>query len=858
MKLSNLSVIFVIVMIPIILVLSYYISMQVDTINMQTSYNSKLLDATKEAIEAFEINTVEWNEAYSPTADSKRRDVLASINTFTTSFANSLGVGGTNKENLLTYVPAIAFTLYDGYYIYSPAETAEVIKDSNGVAVTMSERLLYIKQDDGNNILQGYGGKIEEDSGRILYQVEDGSPSDGTYNGQPFTLNLNNAKKTNSHILKPFSSYSKRYAHGDTDIIVNYTLDNYITIYGTVNGNYVVQSGYLIDTGNIPETKKESLTEKISWKDKGEDTYKTGTYTYVYTENNTKVYFMNDKPYTIDSNGIRTALEATKTGVVYKKLSITSKNGKNYYEIYQALTNSNDDRNIVAGSWYTDKNGTLYEGNNPGIDIKEDTSAINYYVEAKVFSDWVRTELRDITEISSDDNPESEDSVFNMNKREVIKQVLISDLNQAITAYSRNSEGEYQLPVLTERDWDQILRNVSITTFVQGIPIGMKTYNNYAVATSTANKEYVNPDEIYLNGSDSYYHLPGCSRLEGENIIGYRNVDYKLKSYNDNNNHSIDDDYTKYYYKHNITTNDNSDDTTRQECYYCLVQRDLFEKSTGDNYAKQETTYKIALGRERYNNKEVSNIINKVSPEIEDPGVKVTYLDENGQEIESIRVAKGTEITLREIPAETGYEKVWEDVATGNRHNGRAQYTVQENDVTFRLIKEEVYEMTFMSNGSVYNTQRLKYGQRITIPRNPTRTGYTFNGWSQEVPSTMPNHDLTVEAKWTAITYTITLDYNDGSGRKDTITGTYNQTKTLPTITSTKPRTYFNGWSESKGAAEGNISTVTITANKTYYATWVTGMVAKYKDKYYPTLQQAINQIKWRRNLGRPKCISNS
>ena len=67
MKLQNLSVIFIVIIIPIILIVSYYISLQVDTINMQTAYNTKLLESTKEAIEAFEINTVEWNDAYSET-----------------------------------------------------------------------------------------------------------------------------------------------------------------------------------------------------------------------------------------------------------------------------------------------------------------------------------------------------------------------------------------------------------------------------------------------------------------------------------------------------------------------------------------------------------------------------------------------------------------------------------------------------------------------------------------------------------------------------------------------------------------------------------------------------------------------
>ena len=69
MKLHNLSVIFVIIAVPLILITSYYISLQIDTINMQTAYNAKLLDSTKEAIDAFEINTVEWNANYSETAE---------------------------------------------------------------------------------------------------------------------------------------------------------------------------------------------------------------------------------------------------------------------------------------------------------------------------------------------------------------------------------------------------------------------------------------------------------------------------------------------------------------------------------------------------------------------------------------------------------------------------------------------------------------------------------------------------------------------------------------------------------------------------------------------------------------------
>ena len=228
MKLANFTVIFMIIVVPVMLLLSYFLSLQTDTINMQTEYNSKQLDASKDAIDAFEINTVQWNSDYSTVANSKRRDIMASINTFTTSFANSIGIAGISKNDVLSYIPAIAFTLYDGYYIYSPSETKQIVKNENGIAVYMTEKM------------EGY---TEENKNKLLYIAQEGK-ADGTYTyekadgtkvSQNYTLNPDNAKTEYAHILKPYVSYSARYVKDDIDIIVNYTLDNYITIYGTVN-----------------------------------------------------------------------------------------------------------------------------------------------------------------------------------------------------------------------------------------------------------------------------------------------------------------------------------------------------------------------------------------------------------------------------------------------------------------------------------------------------------------------------------------------------------------------------------------------------------------------------------------------
>ena len=198
MKLQNMTVIFIIIMIPIILVVSYYIGLQINTITMQKNYTVKLQTAAKDSIQALEINTVEWNSVSSNLADSKRRDVLAAINTFTTSLANGMGIGGAGKGRIQTYIPAIVYTMYDGYYIYS----ASLMKD----------------QDTDKDGLTQFN-------------------ADGT---------IKSNEKSDQYILKPYSPYSARYANENVDVTVNYTLDNYIRVYGTVDGEYQTKEGYLV------------------------------------------------------------------------------------------------------------------------------------------------------------------------------------------------------------------------------------------------------------------------------------------------------------------------------------------------------------------------------------------------------------------------------------------------------------------------------------------------------------------------------------------------------------------------------------------------------------------------------------
>lgn len=88
MKLQNMTMIFSIIIIPVTLILSAYIGVQIDAASLQQQYDTKLMDATHDAVVAFELNTI--NNQYN-NADSLRRDIKAAINTFSTSLSVALG-----------------------------------------------------------------------------------------------------------------------------------------------------------------------------------------------------------------------------------------------------------------------------------------------------------------------------------------------------------------------------------------------------------------------------------------------------------------------------------------------------------------------------------------------------------------------------------------------------------------------------------------------------------------------------------------------------------------------------------------------------------------------------------------------
>lgn len=428
MKLQNLIIIFLAIALPVILILSIYVGLQVDTAKLKAKYNDYIVTAAHETILAFQINTknnINENQGidYSEIADTKIKDIEAAINVFSSSLANSFGRTGTSKSFMMSYVPALVFSLYDGYYIYSPAEKEWDVEKGKWIDIPLK------------------------------------------------------------HELKSYVYYSKTYNNGNKVLTINYSLDNYVAVYYYNGSNYESKSGYL---EVIPNT------------DMAKDNFKN---------------------------------------------SLDDLVAKKYYDEAWNFT-----------EWFND-----------------------------IVKNWKKDNLEETLTINSSNSAmPGESSNFNDEKYNVIKDSIISNLVPAMQTYG------YQMPELTDADWDLILNNVCFTAFMQNMPMGTTIYNNYTIAVSTENKETINENDIYFVNTEiddegieqikGSYHRIWCPELVANdadlNIKGYNKIEFKSN------------DKLKLVHA----------------CYNCMIKASDPKFSYAEEYAKNANSviYKLEKRRNAY------------------------------------------------------------------------------------------------------------------------------------------------------------------------------------------------------------------------------------------------------------------
>lgn len=624
MRIQDLAIIFIIIILPISIVLGAYTQMQISTISLQTEYDMKLIAATSDAIKAFQINTA--NSSTSDIANSKIRDIEASVSTFKASIKSVFGMNGYSEDEMNEYIPALVYTMYDGFYIYSRF----------------------------NN--QNY-----------LYEVDE----NGNVTNNPLDKNGENVFG-----LKPYISYSVKYnPNSDLDIVITYSLDNYISIKGMVKVDgekqYWDKSGYLIDgikkdasgkiTYNGVEIDKNVVLSEdlpaIGSLEKG--TYKyvryNGTKYYLDERNARIIYFLNGNLMEINPtsdydkykdmiekgeslseelpqigtlargnykyivyNGTKYYLDERNTRIIYflngnlmeikpkldeniessyKKYENMIENGESAYKFYdEANKFTQSVKNVLANLTNKDAQDFIINSNGETI-------------QTTVFSDETEYKIFDFNSDSSkpEKNIECRSSNFNQHRLAVIKNKIRTNLAIAITNFNSAYNIEFQMPELTEEDWAKAMNNISLISFIQGIDIGGKTYNGYTIINNSESKEVVREENIYILGNDGFYHRIGDKYLLEANNIGGNseynsnvnasgrlNLDFnKQRAYTEDGSTVYYYPISKYYASYNSIVNQNYWDKDYDN------YNDIYAYVATKNVNLRKAFY-MALGRERY------------------------------------------------------------------------------------------------------------------------------------------------------------------------------------------------------------------------------------------------------------------
>ena len=139
-----------------------------------------------------------------------------------------------------------------------------------------------------------------------------------------------------------------------------------------------------------------------------------------------------------------------------------------------------------------------------------------------------------------------------------------------------------------------------------------------------------------------------------------------------------------------------------------------------------------------------------------------------------------------------------------------------------------IYAAGTVNGNTPVKTISGRYGSTVEAPPNPSRTGYSFDGWDHTVPSTFGASNIIFSPKWRVNTYTINFNANGGSGNMTSLSCNYDSSYTLSSNQFSRSTWAFNGWNTmsngngtnySNGQTVSNLSSVN-NGIVTLYAKW--------------------------------------
>ncbi|QLY39856.1 hypothetical protein HF295_02865 [Hujiaoplasma nucleasis] len=203
-----------------------------------------------------------------------------------------------------------------------------------------------------------------------------------------------------------------------------------------------------------------------------------------------------------------------------------------------------------------------------------------------------------------------------------------------------------------------------------------------------------------------------------------------------------------------------------------------------------------------------------------------------GSGVESQVIIDGNQAIQPVDPTKTGstFDGWYSDAGFSTEYNFTSPIKVDTTIYAKWIVSN--YAVEFVDGqGTVLQTANYDYNSDlsgVTAPADPTRTGYTFDGWDSSVPANMPDNKVTITATWIANDYDVVFDANrdggTGTGSMSNQSITFDSSATLTTNTFTNGDLVFTGWNTlangSGTAYEDGASFTMDVEGITLYAQW--------------------------------------
>ena len=138
-----------------------------------------------------------------------------------------------------------------------------------------------------------------------------------------------------------------------------------------------------------------------------------------------------------------------------------------------------------------------------------DDYVIAYEAGSRTWREGLRSEIGSSSSISLLQDP----VLFEQPRRSTIVHAIQDELAYRINRHNQFTSRigvsyTFTLPTISQEEWNNTVDDVGILAFVQGIPMGNKTYNNYALGGSRVMRKHVIVGA--LQGSRKVYYRTDC------------------------------------------------------------------------------------------------------------------------------------------------------------------------------------------------------------------------------------------------------------------------------------------------------------------------------------------------------------